>query len=198
MKKLIATLLILGAMISGNKIYADGNIRLPSETPAKNTEVTFYNVSEGADLFIKNSEGQTIMSEKINQNGTYTRKFDLSGLAKNEYYFEVDKDGFIVLYPFTVGEQYVDLKEDQMEYIVKPSIHVEGELVYLTRDTESNKPVRIEIYHEGRNVYSEYINPDGTLNRKYNFSSCSSGDYQFTVYYDNRILNESVNIQTLY
>lgn len=199
MKKLIATLLILGALISGNKIYANGNTENPIERPAKNMQVSFENVNIGAELSVKDSNGQILFSESIQSDGTYDRKFDFSSLPPNDYHFEVDKRGFISIYPFTVNEENVVLHKDQKTAIVKPSLHLDKDLVKLMRNYDKKQSLKVEIYYEGQElVFKETITEDGMIGRIYDFSSSTSGEYLFLVDYEDRTFSEYVSINTLF
>lgn len=197
MKKMIATLLILAALVSGNTIYANGTASFPPDKPEKTTRVTFENTNKGARLYIKDSEDQTLYSERIKTEGSYTRGFDLTELPENEYYFEVDKEEVITLFPFRVEEKSVRLLQELKKNIVKPEIQLDGNRVILSHDAPEAKTLKVEIYYEGRDlVYSEDLDRDGKLLRRYDLSKSTSGEYLFSIKCDNHVFNEYVDIRT--
>ena len=65
MKKTIAVVLVLGAVISGNNIYATGNNSDPSGTPAKVKQVSFDHVSTDSKLYIKDGNDRILYTENI-------------------------------------------------------------------------------------------------------------------------------------
>lgn len=199
MKKLIAVLLVMGAMFSGYKVYANGNNNSPSVKPAKNMQVSFDNVSADSKLYVKDSNGHILYSENIQSEGNYNRGFDFSTLPSNEYFFEIDKEAFISIYPFTVVDDLVELHEERISEIVKPVLVHENNRVKLMRNLDASQSIKIEIYYEGRKlVYSETIHKDGMIGKIFDFSASASGEYLFSINYENRNHSEYLSINSTY
>lgn len=199
MKKTIATTLILGALITGTTIYANGITNLPSEKPDKVTRLTFENVDKGARLFVKDSDGQILFKEKISAEGTYTKAYDLSEFPEGEYYFEIDKKGFITIYPFSVEKNSVEMLSSEKLTIAKPMVRVNNDRVYLSRVGSNSQSMNIEIYYEGKELaYSEELTRDGEIERIYDFSTSESGSYLFSIDVDDRTFNEMVHVNGIY
>jgi hypothetical protein len=198
MKKLFATLMIMGTLMSVNYIYASGSTSRKPTSVEKSTRVTFENTNIGAMLYIKDSEEHTLYSEEIKTEGSLTRGFDLSSLPVNEYYFEIDKENLITRIPFSVDEESVSLHHDLEENIVKPEIKLDGDRVVLSRDVANAQSLKVSIYYEDKGlIFSEKIDRDGKINRRYDLSSSASGSYLFNVEYDNRTYHEYVDFKAL-
>lgn len=199
MKKIIAVLLVAGALNSGNKVYADGNNNKPARTPVKHMQVSFDNVYSGSKLYVKDGKGVTLYTENIKSDGSYSRDFDFSALPSNDYYFEIDKEAFISIYPFTVIDEFVELHEEEVREIVKPVLLLEYDQVKLMRNLDEKQSIEVEIYYQGRNlVYSETIDKDGMIGKVYDFSNSASGEYLFNINYENRNYSKYLSINTIY
>ena len=194
MKKTILTAALLGALLSGS-LYAEGNKSLPEEKSNKIARVAFENVHAGDRLYIKDADGKTLYSEKIKSDGTYSKRFDLSAFPEDQYRFEVDKKGGTTLLPFEVEGENVELKNDLRHDIAKPTLVTHKDQVILTRASEGTQNMKIDIYHKGRNVYTEEVSKTGGLARQYDFSTSVMGEYLFKITYDDRIFTKYVDIR---
>jgi len=198
MKKTIAVLLVAGALISGNNMYANGNNSNPSGKPAKIMQVSFDNVNVDSKLYIKDSKDRILYSERIDSEGIYSRGFDFSSLPSNDYYFEVDKEAFISIYPFTVEDDQVVLHENLKSEIIKPLLILKDNKVKLLRNLNQEQSLDVKIYYKGENlVFSETINKDGSVGRLYDMSSSTSGEYIFSIDFDGYNHRESLIINNL-
>ncbi len=192
---MILTTLVLGALISSSLTDAYGNTNLPSEKPSKITKVTFDEVNLGDRLYIKDSYGQTLYSEKIKTDGSYTKRFDLSKLSEDEYYFELDKADALTILPFNVGREIISLKKESKTDIAKPQLEMQKHKVKLTRDVEGAQSLTIKVYYEGRDLaYSEDIDKVGKLVREYDFSTSLPGEYLFYINYEDRVFTKYVYV----
>lgn len=181
--------------MSGNMIYANDSGSERPKLSEKSTSVTFENMNVGAMLYVKDSEDHILYSEEITSEGFITRGFDLSGLPVDEYYFEIDKEDHITLFPFSVEKSTVTLRHDLKENIVKPQVKLDGDRVVVSRDIDENQSLEISIYYEGEGlVFNEKLDRDGKLMRRYDLSTSESGTYLFSIEIDNRVYSEIVEI----
>lgn len=189
-------MIVLGALITGTTIYANGSTDLPSERPGKTTRITFDNVNKGARLYVKDSQGFTLFSERIAIEGSYARSFDLSKLPEGEYYFEVDKKGFIDVFPFSVTTSSIEMISTLRQVIAKPSVKVNNKMVYVRGNGPEDQSLEIEIHYEGDElVYTEHLSGRGDITRAYDFSTSVGGDYLYTIKSQGRTFNEMVHIR---
>ncbi len=199
MKKIIAALFILGALMTGNTIYANVTSTPPTEIPGKTTKVTFANVDDGAELYIKDSNERTIYSEKITREGLYAKAFDFSNLPPATYYFEVNSEDSIRIYPFTVSAEQVNMMDGERYSIAKPKIVMKGDRMYLTKDVAGQQSVMIDLFYEGHTLaYTEFLNIENELKRVYDFSTSKRGAYYVVIRTDDRTFREKVNISGTY
>jgi len=199
MKTTIAVLLVVGALFSGNNLYATGKNSSPSEKPVKTKQVSFDHVSPDSKLYIKDSQDRILYSENIESGGTYSRKFDFSSLPANDYFFEVDKEAFISVYPFTVEDSQVTFHENLNTHVLKPRLILENNRVALLRNLDQEQSVKVNIYYQGEDlVHSETINSDSPVGRIYDLSGSTRGDYLFSIDYDGYKYHELLSINTMY
>lgn len=199
MKKIIAALFILGALMTGNTIYANGTSTSPSEIPGKTTRVTFANVDQGAKLYIRDSKERTIYSEKINREGLYAKAFDFSNLPPATYYFELNSEDSIRIYPFTVSAEQVNMMDGERYSIAKPEIVLRGDTMFLTKDVEGQQSVIVDLYYEGHALaYTEHLTVEDELKRAYDFSTSKRGEYHVVIHAGDRTFREKVNITGTY
>lgn len=190
---------ILGALMSGTVIYANGTSNLPGGIPGKTTKVSFPAVKDGARLFIKDSNDITLYSEEISHAGEYAKRFDFSNLPEGNYYFEVDMKDSIRIYPFSVSDAQVEMMEQARYSIAKPEIEMRGDKLFLTRDAAGKQAVKVDLFYEGRELaYSEQMTPEGDLKRVYDFSTSKRGDYLVVIETGDRVFRENVRVKGTY
>ena len=82
---------------------------------------------------------------------------------------------------------------------VKPVLVLVNDQVKLMRNLDEDQSIYVEIYYEGRNlVYSETIKNDGMIGKVFDFSGSASGEYLFSINYENRNHSEYLSINTIY
>ncbi|MGW8317028.1 MAG: hypothetical protein ACWGNV_15635 [Bacteroidales bacterium] len=195
MKKIIMTALVMGALLSGKYTNAYGSTTPPADNPTKSTVVSFTEVNAGDRLYIKDTYGNAFYSEKIENDGVYTKKFNLSELPEDKYYFEVDKGHEITVLPFNIDKENITLESGLKKNIAKPQLAVVRDQVFLERDVDGAQSVKVDIYYRGEElVHSEDVDRVGKLVRKYDFSNSRNGEYLFQIKYDDRTLSQYVTV----
>jgi len=185
----------MGALLSGRMNAAYGYTILPADETAKIKRVTFSEVAEGDRLTIRDRNGIILYAERIRKDGDFAKRFDLSELPENQYAFELDKGEEITVLPFRVGEEEVTVKQEMRTDIRKPRLSTHADQVILTRDVDDTQTLKIEIFHEGRSVYSEEVSKVGKMARQYDFSTSLKGEYLFQIQYDDRLYTEYVKVR---
>ena len=199
MKKQIAVLLVLGASISSNKMYADGNNSNPLLKPANKMQVSFDKLSLGSKLYVKDSDGLILYSENIESEGKYNRVFNFSSLPENDYYFEIEKQACISIYPFAVVNDSVQFNEDLRSEIIKPLLVQENNWVKLMKNLDQKQSLKVDIFYQGQDlIFSETFDNKGKVGRLYDLSNSASGEYLFRITYDDRHYSEYLSINTIY
>ena len=199
MKNSVAVILTVGALISANNSYAGGKKDNPTLSSATNMQVSIDHVTPDSKVFIKDSKGQVLYSENIDHAGSFQKGFDVSSLPSNDYYLEVDKKAFVTVYPFTVKEHLAEFHEAEAREIMKPVLILDENQVKLMRNVDDKQTVFVEIYYQGQDlVHRERIDEEGKIGRIYDFSTSASGDYLFSIKYEDRKHTEYLSINTLY
>ncbi len=195
MKKVILTALMMGALLSGRASNAFGSTTPHADNPSKTTVVSFSEVNAGDQLYIRDVYGNALYSVKIEEDGVYTRKFNLSELPEDKYFFEVDKGDEITVLPFNIEKENIILNNEMKKEVAKPQLAAVRDQVYLERNVDGAQSVKVDIYYRGTElVHSEEVDRVGKLVRKYDFSNSRNGEYLFLIKYDDRTLSEYVSV----
>ncbi|WNH13899.1 hypothetical protein [Thalassobellus suaedae] len=167
---------------------------------ANRTSLTFYNVKEGNLLSIKDDNGIILYKELIQEQGTYSKGFDLTSLPDDNYIFELEKDMEIETIPFTVKSSVVEFDKEEGKIIFKPFTRVVGNLVYLTQLALNDESFKVNIYYSNSNftsdselVYSEKIENTKDIKRVYKLVGLYKGNYKIVCNLDDRIFTKFIN-----
>ena len=149
---------------------------------AKKTALTLNNVKAGNTLSIKDSYGAKLYEEVIVVNGLYAKAFDLTALPNGAYNFELDGEVEIKTIPFTVETNTIKLNTGMAKVIFKPTMRVKGDLVFVSKLSLNNEPLKIDVYFEKGNsselMLSETIKDTQKIERVYKLTGLKGGDYK--------------------
>ena len=191
-KSLVLVALLLAVTVSyGNEISGNTN-----NGKGVRTNVTFKDVKSGSVLSIKDMNGLTLYKEAIQENGTYSKGFDLTSLPNGDYYFEMDKDVVINVIPFKVSSSVVSFDKAAEAKIYKPVVFVNDKNVHISKMALDVEALEIEIIsEEGDAVYSEKIEKEGNvLGKIYDFSTSQKGNYTIVIKTKERRFVENIQI----
>ncbi|WP_341220445.1 hypothetical protein [Polaribacter atrinae] len=180
MKKIILVALMFGTLIS----YANENIDI--KDAKKTVKVEFSNVKKGQTLNIKDHTGLVVYNDKIENSGDYSKTFDFSALEDGVYSFELIKDFEIVIKQFYVENGLVTFLDDNNEKVFKPIIRNEGQLLFISKISFNNEPLKVTLYYNDKAVLSETVSGDQILKRVYKLSEKEIGNYKVIVNSDDR------------
>ena len=200
MKNVINTpkkVIIMVAMISTVMGYANnesGNLI----KDLKKTSITLK-VKQGNLLFIKDANGIILYRETIEQNGLYTKGFDLSALPNGNYVVELEKDVEIKIMPFEVLETKVIFNKEDESLFFKPVTRVKDDLVFVSKIALDNENLNIAVYKKAENftdanydlVFEESLKETKNLERIYKLSR--EGDYKIVYSTNGRVFTEYIN-----
>lgn len=196
MKQLLKKCLLVVVMFTTIESYSNGfNFRTNEKT--KNvTTVSIDSVNEGSLFIIKDSYGVILYREKINETGTYSKRFDLTNLPDADYFFELDKLNEVRIIPIKVKANIAEILEDEEYSITKPAITSKDDQVYISKDLLDNQTVKIDILYEGYDLaYSEKIKDVESLKRVYDFSNSKKGNYILVYSSQGMTFTNSINIK---
>ncbi|MEM6721318.1 MAG: hypothetical protein AAF611_18465 [Bacteroidota bacterium] len=194
MNKIVCMVMMIVTMLS----YANRTYSL--DIHKESTILTFNNVKKGHQLVIKDANLLVVYKESIQQNGTYSKGFDLTGLPDGDYYVELDKDIQIVMIPFTVASSVVTFDKENETVIYKPSVRVEDNHVFVSRLSLDVEPLTIKLYYtesfkQSRElIFSEEIKDTKIVERIFELSREKRGNYTFVFYSKGRTFTERVKL----
>jgi len=196
MKNLTKKSLIILGLFTSLLSFANDEIKTIKEKEPKVTNMSFKNVKQGSKLSIKDFNGLVLYKESIVKTGEYSKGFDLTALPNGDYYFELDTDLEIIIIPFNVVSNQVKFKREEKSTIFKPFIRVKDHMVYVSRISHSESPLKYRIYFQENNdlVYSEKLSIEKNFNRVYDFSTSEKGTYLFVFYSDGRKFSKTIKI----
>ena len=163
---------------------------------AKKTVLVLKNVKEGNQLSIIDNNGIILYKELIEQNGVYSKGFDLTSLPDGKYIFELDKDIQIDTIPFTVSSNNVVFSKKEEKTIFKPFTRVKGDMLYVTKLSLNNEPLKIDIYFkndiDSKLMYSEKIEDTKNIQKVYKLSGLDKGNYKVIIQTEGRTFTKNI------
>lgn len=165
---------------------------------AKRTAITL-NVKQGNSLYIKDANGTILYKEVIEQEGVYSKGFDLSALPNGNYVVELEKDVEIKLIPFEVLEAQVIFNKEEESTFFKPITRVKDNLIYVSKLALDNENLNVEVYKKSESyasesyelVFEETMVDTKNLERIYKLSN--EGDYKIVYFTKGRTFTEYIN-----
>lgn len=195
MKKLIKRSLVLMALSAILLVNSKVAVSATNEPVTKRTKVEFEQIQKGSLLSIKDENGSTIYKERIKNNGTFSKVFDLRELPQASYYFEIDGDEEIRIIPFKVNESDAYLSEGAAYSIPKPKIEVEDNLVHVSKQSAEQRDMDVKVYYEGYDLaFEEFLKDTDTVKRTYDFSSSLAGNYTIILTTQGRTFVDNIRI----
>jgi len=191
-KSLVLVAIILTVTVSyGNEISGNTN-----NGKSARTNVTFKNVKKGTVLSIKDENGLILFKESIQQNGNYSKGFDLTSLPDGDYYFELNKEVEIKVVPFKVTASVVEFNKTAEVNFFKPVVFVNGKNVHISKMAMANDAIEVQILSDnGDIVHTEKIEKEGhVLGKIYDFSTSEKGVYTIVMKTNGRWFVENIQI----
>lgn len=175
--------------------YSNSFTLLTNDKTKNVTAFSIDSVDEGSQFIIKDSDGVILYKEQIEKTGTYSKRFDLTGLPDADYYFELKQSNEIKIIPFTVKANIAEFVKAEEYRIIKPDVVVENDKVYISKISVDKQQWEIDVYYEGYDLaYSEKIKDIHNLNRVYDFSNSERGNYVIVFSSHGRKFTNSIDI----
>jgi len=199
MKKEVKTGILLVTTLATMLSYATPTT-LDKKFKIENTTLSIYDVKQGQQLVIKDSNGLVIYKESIDKSGLYKKGFDLTALPNGEYYFELDKDLEVQVIPFTVRMNQVEFLKDKETKFFKPVIRFKENKVLLSRLSFDQKPLEVKIYYDYDSygdyevLHDEKFSDTKIIERVYQLDKNKKGSYKVVVKTEGREFTETVTI----
>jgi len=196
MKKLTKKSLIVLGLCTSLLGFANDKKETFKEKEPKVTSMSFESVKQGSKLLIKDRNGLVLYKESIAKTGKYSKGFDLTSLPNGDYYFELDSELKIVVIPFTVTLNEVTFNKEEENTVFKPVLRVKDEMVYLSRPSFDETPIKVKIFFSENNdlIVSEKFGKESEVKRIYDFSKSKKGNYVFVFESNGRTYSKSVKM----
>jgi hypothetical protein len=177
MKKLLKKWLVMVVLPTTILSYSNANVLHSNDQTKKGTVVSIDSVKEGSLFIIKDSNGQILYNERIEQTGTFSKGFDLSKLPEATYCFEVEGQNEITIIPFIVKSDTIEFNKEYK--LVKPNVAVSEERVFISKTSADEQTWEIEVYYDdGYDLaHREKLKDTKSIKRIYDFSTSKKGNY---------------------
>lgn len=149
----------------------------PTRPSNQVTAVTFNNVKKGQQLTIIDSEATVLYQEKMKNNGTYAKNFDLSTLKNGNYSIELDQSVQIVTRYFEVSNGIVNFDNTMEQVFFKPVAIVKEDRLLVSQWSTTDEALDVEIYYNNELIQKETLSDAKQLGRIYQLSKENSGSY---------------------
>lgn len=189
-RNLLVVVFMLGTLVN----YANEKKDFNFIKNSKKVRVEFNNVKIGHSLIIKDNSGYILYEEDINKKGQLTKFFDFSSLKDGHYIIELNKDFEILTKPFFIKSKKVIFDKTSEELIFKPVIRTKENLVYLSKISFDEKPLKVTISYKDSEIYSETIDAKNLINRVYKLNKSEKGNYRLDIKTNGRLYSKNFKI----
>jgi hypothetical protein len=181
-KKYILGTLLFATFIS----YATEKNISKENRDGKKVKVEFKAVKKGQVLSIKDANGGIIYNDIIATAGNYSKTFDLTALKNGRYTTELAKNFEIIIKPFFVENGLVTFLTKNTKTIFKPVIRITENLVFISKMSFDNTPIKVTLYYQGDVIYSETVKEEKELERVFRLLKTKKGNYRVALNSKNR------------
>jgi hypothetical protein len=189
-KKYLLVVLMFGTFIN----YATEKNNTNNLIDGKKVKVEFTAVKKGQVLSIKDANGSIVYNDIIETSGNYSKIFDVTALKNGRYTTELEKNFEIIIKPFFVENGLVTFLTQNTKTIFKPIIRTAENLVFISKMSFDNAPIRITLYYEGTIIYSETIKEEKELERVFRLLKTKKGAYRVAINSKKRSYSKSFKI----
>lgn len=189
------SLVVVGLMLSLS-IFANDTAPTIKENEKKVIKIHFDNVAQGSTLVIKDENGLVLYNEAIDQNGDYSKGFDLTTLPNGKYVFELNSELRLVVKPFMVASSEVVFDDKSEESIYKPIVRTKDNMVYVSRTAMEQTSLSYKIYYADNYdlVHKGEFEDKEAVKKVYDFSTAKKGNYVFVFESNGREFIKSIKM----
>lgn len=175
-KRLVVVVLMLVTLVN----YSNDK-KVNVELNAKKTRVVFKGTKKGQQLTIKDNNGVILHLESVNKEGTLIKLFDFSKLNDGDYTLELEKDFEIIVKTLKVKNNKVIFDKKAEKVIFKPVVRSINNRILVSKIAFDKKPLKVAIYYNNDEIYSEVLKSDTIINRIYKLDEKVKGDYSVVI-----------------
>jgi hypothetical protein len=182
-------------------IFTNANIAIANptnEAPSTNSKVEikgsdiekalsieFSNIKEeDVTISIMNDEGATVHTDKAKSIKAFNKKFNLASLDKGEYTLKIILEHCKITQLFEVTKKGINVKENNRKEVYAPIIKEEDCKFDIIIPTIKIKYTVLVLDLNGNTVFEETQKGITQLNKRYNMSNLTKGEYLLQVSID--------------
>jgi len=141
-------------------------------------------------VVLKDSDGFTLHVETLDLSDLNQRKYDLSTLPSGSYTLMVTYDDIIKVQTINKKYKTLEIAAEDLQTIFHPTFRQHSKFVDLNMIALSDQKVHLKIRDgEGRLIYDESNQLNGSFQKRFNLSQLDEGSYTFVV----EIVGDNIN-----
>ena len=164
-------------------------------TGEKSFALYLNGLSTNVQIVIRDQEGHTLYKEQLSNQDSFAKNFNLDKLAEGGYVLRIEDGSQIKSIGMDVDGNAVIFNEEEVTY--KPSTSIEESKVTVAMSAMNGSELNVVI-RDSRDelVFEEVVAEKGEgLNRTYDLSKISAGEYTFIFNSNGHTFIQPVNIR---
>lgn len=152
--------------------------------------------AKNVSLYVYNSDKGEVYSEKIINNDSVEKSYNMSSMASGTYYLVAESDSKIEKYKITVNDKKVTVDNSPISAITKPEFTINKNMVKLQM-TDVIGDVRVSIYDTANNTYYSKNNvaKDGNIDLSFDLNPENPETYIINVEKDGDSFSRMISLK---
>lgn len=194
MKKKLSVMLFVMVAFCATELYAgtlEPNISLVQKG-VKTYVMKLGSAATDLSISIKDKEGLVLYSDMAHSGSNYQKTYDFSQLPNGQYTIEVENEFVIKSAAIDVLASRIIVADENIT-IHKPIVKINGDFLDLNFLNLKEKNVEFQLYDSsGRMVFSQDLNKDVLVSKRYNISQLPRDSYSVVIYNNDRMLTKKI------
>ncbi|NNE29173.1 MAG: hypothetical protein HKN16_06030 [Saprospiraceae bacterium] len=140
-------------------------------------------VNEEVQVSIIDGYGEIVYSHRFVDEKDISRTYNLTKLPEGDYSLNVEKPQSLWIQPLAIEAGMLQIQEQALKTVFKPTIRAHEDLVDFDLLCPVNSEVKIRIFDESEEkpLYTETLETEGSLQKRFNLSQLEDGHYLMDV-----------------
>lgn len=192
----LAVLLMTNTGLAFQSTTFTQGVNLKTRTSNADPSVAIYlsNLqNKPTQVSIQDINGQLLHTDVIENDIGFAKLYDLEGLAEGNYAFKIEQEEYTLLQPFTIAGYLVQVKKDEKQRLLKPTIKIGQGVVDVSAPLDSQtKDLEVTVLdNEHHVVYTDNVRRLSSFKRRYNLQKLDAGTYTLKVMIENQSYYET-------